>query len=289
MKSKKFVWYIFSLIVLILVIYSISYFVSKKSNTNLKTETNKVTYFCKEGILKAKYQKDNVTLLFKDVKNLTLPQTFSGSGIRYEFGTTTFVSKGGFAFLTEGDKQTYTNCVSGQEIKNMGINTYTDSSKTFSFSYPEQFILSGGDIGYSQDWSVGTDKLGQLLTVLDIPRTLMPKTNFAGSKFTVGRSADPDAVKNCLVYNYGGMGTTSEATIGERKFTKMTFTDAGAGNFYETTSYKTIYNEQCYVIEYNIHSTNIYNYSPDQGIKSFDKAKIVHILEGIVESFSFSK
>ena len=76
-------------------------------------------------------------------------------------------------------------------------------------------------------------------------------------------------------------------TIGSMKFTKITLSDAGAGNFYNTTSYRTIYHNQCYAIEYTIHSTNIGNYSPDQGITEFDQTKIVPLLENMVQSFKF--
>lgn len=60
----------------------------------------------------------------------------------------------------------------------------------------------------------------------------------------------------------------------------------GAGNYYETTSYRTVYNDECYAIEYTIHSTNIDNYSPDQGITKFDKEKITSILDAMVQSFN---
>jgi len=289
MKSKKIILSIIALIILAIILVCSLYYFKQKNTTpaEIKPISNTVTYFCQEGTLKATYEKSDVILSFKNGSTTTLPQTISGSGIRYELGSTTLVSEGNNANLTENNKETYTKCVAGNQTSNEGVNTYTDNSKTFSFSYPGQFILSGGDIGYSQDWSYGTDKLGLLLAVVNIPKSFMPKTNFGESRFTVGTSVDPDAVKNCLTYNYGGMGSTSMVTIGDRKFTKMKFSDAGAGNYYDTTSYRTIYNGQCFAIEYTVHSTNIYNYSPDQGIKAFDEAKITHILDGIVYSFKF--
>ena len=70
-------------------------------------------------------------------------------------------------------------------------------------------------------------------------------------------------------------------------FTKFTFSDAGAGNLYETVSYRTKRGGECYVVEYTIHSTNIGMYSPDQGIKEFDRAKVVNMLEKMAKSFRF--
>ena len=130
--------------------------------------------------------------------------------------------------------------------------------------------------------------LGLILARVDISRTFFTeKTNFGDARFTIGTSVAPGAVKNCLNFQYAEQGKMSTATISSRQFTKIQFTDAGAGNLYETTSYRTVYNNQCYAIEYIIHSSNIYNYSPDQGVKEFDKAKITSVLEGIVQSFKF--
>ena len=285
MNKRDIIWIIITILVLFGFVVG---YEEQKFSGSVEKNSNAVAYYCEEGVLNAIYSTSSVSLSLKDGRTIVLPQVMSGSGIRYEFGTTTFVSKGDNAFLTEGNAETYTKCVAGKETSDQNINTYTDTSKTFSFSYPNQFVLSGGDIGYSQDWSAATNNLGLLLTVVNIPRTFFTeKTNFGEAKFTVGTSADPDAVKNCLEYNYGETGTTSEVMIGSRQFTKINFTDAGAGNYYDTTSYRIIYNNQCYAIEYTIHSTNIYNYSPDQGVKEFDKAKVTSILESIVQSFRF--
>jgi len=288
-KNKIWSWIVVTILVLIIIVICLVFYFSKqKSQKPLETQPNVVTYYCQEGILKASYNKDSVTLTLNNGIILALPQVVSGSGVRYELGTTTFVSKGENALLTEGGEQTYTKCVDGNQISSKYINTYSDASRIFSFSYPNIFILSGGDMGYSQNWAVNSDKLGLLLVFVNIPKSFMPvKTNFGEAKFTVGTSADSDTIKNCLSYSYSGVGTTSEVIINNRKFTKINFTDVGAGNYYDTTSYRTIYNEQCYVIEYTIHSSSIYNYSPDQGIKTFDKDKIDHVLEGILGSFKF--
>jgi membrane-bound inhibitor of C-type lysozyme len=281
--KKRFIL-LFTLIILIAVSVALYFFLQNK---NKNPAGNIVNFYCQEGNFQGEFGQNYVLLTFSDKTNLLLPQATSGSGIRYELGSTTFIGEGSNASLTIGTT-TYTNCIAGNQIAKNGTNTYTDLSKTFSLSYPSQFKLFGGDFGYSQDWSADTNDLGLLLTEVYIPQTFFTtKTNFGDAKFTVGTSADPDAVKNCLVYNYGPVGTTSEAMIGGREFTKMEFTDAGAGNYYDTTSYRTIYNNQCYAVEYTIHSSNIYNYSPDQGVTEFDKAAVTSVLEGIAQSFKF--
>jgi membrane-bound inhibitor of C-type lysozyme len=249
------------------------------------TSANIVTFYCQEGILQANFSSSSVDLTFKDGSQMILPQTISGSGIRYATGTTVFSSEGDDAFLTQKDKTVYTNCVAGTQTSAQDINTYTDRGNTFSFSYPAQFVLSGGEIGYSQSWSYNSPDFGILFAVVNIPQEFLPKTNFGEAKFTVGTSADPHAIKNCLISDSGG--TTTTEIINGTKFTKMNFVGVGAGNIYDVTAYHVILNSQCYAIEYMIHSSNIYNYSPDQGIKEFDKTKVELLLENMAQSFKF--
>ena len=102
----------------------------------------------------------------------------------------------------------------------------------------------------------------------------------------------PDALRAGVTENptgtAGGYGEKKEqVSLHGMDYTKLTVSDAGAGNFYDVTSYRMIKDSQCYALEYTIHSTNIGNYSPDQGITEFDKTKIQTILESIVKSFSF--
>jgi len=248
---------------------------------------NTTIYYCQEGILKAVYGKTDVVITFPDEHTLLLSQSISADGGRYESGKTVFWSKGDNAFVTENDKNTYTNCVTGNQTTLGDTNTYTDAGKSFSFSYPKEFSFFGGDGSYTQDWRVNTTTLGFLFTVVHIPKSFMPSTNFGEAKFTVGTSVDPEAIKNCLVADNGSVLKNSKVMIGDTSFTEITLSDAGAGNFYETTSYRVVKNNQCYAVEYTIHSTNIGNYSPDQGIKEFDKTKIISILEKIVQSFRF--
>jgi len=278
------------IIILFIIALGVLFYIMKTKNpvsTPVPEVTNSVTYYCQEGILKATYGKSNVAVTFPDGHILTLNQSISADGGRYESGTTVFWSKGDNAFITENDKNTYTNCVTGNQTTLGDTNTYVDPGKTFSFSYPKEFSFSGGDGSYTQDWRVNNTTLGLLFTVVRIPKTFMPSTNFGEAKFTVGTSVDPEAVKNCLVADNGSVVKTEKMIIGDTSFTEITSSDAGAGNFYETKSYRVVKNNQCYAVEYTIHSTNIGNYSPDQGIKEFDKTKITSILEGIVQSFKF--
>jgi membrane-bound inhibitor of C-type lysozyme len=77
---------------------------------------SKVKYACADSkTIEAAYFADKVDLTLSDGRSMSLPQTMSGSGIRYADAGETFVfwSKGDTAFATEGDPDmpTFADCV----------------------------------------------------------------------------------------------------------------------------------------------------------------------------------
>ncbi len=58
-----------------------------------------------------------VNLVLSDGRQLSLPQTLSGSGIRYANGDESFIfwSKGDTAFIMENNQETYSNCSTPNE------------------------------------------------------------------------------------------------------------------------------------------------------------------------------
>jgi len=164
---------------------------------------------------------------------------------------------------------------------------FKDSNNIFSFDYNPSFKALELKNAPSTDWRVNTTQPGVLLSKVTVPKSFMPGTNFSEATFTVGRSSDANALSTCSTVATNGEVKGGEKTIDGKDFTTFTLGDAGAGNFYDTTSYRGIVDGDCYAIEYTIHSTNLGNYSPDQGIKEFDKAKIQNTLEAIISSFQF--
>ena len=261
---------------------------------------NTVSYSCAQGTITANYATSSVALVLSDGRSFTLPQVVSGSGIRYEdkVGTTstdvTFSSKGSDAFLEEDGSVTYSDCVAGTvtvaTTTPSGIEkTFLDSSGTFSFNYVGPVVVSGGGIGYTTDWMNNATTSGLVLAVATLPSSFEPSTNFQGAKLTIGTSADPSALAECLTYNESGGPVTAptQQTINGVTYAVFKSSDAGAGNFYDTMSYRTLRNSQCYAVEYTVHTTNIGNYSPDQGITAYDAAKVTTILNNVVQSFKF--
>jgi membrane-bound inhibitor of C-type lysozyme len=299
--KKPFVWLIIGVIVIFIgiAVYGASrHYVIPESSVATSTATstqqassNNVSFACSAGkTIEADFASNQVTLSLSDGRSFTLPQVMSGSGIRYKNASDTieFDSEGSNAMLTEATSTTYNNCIAASVgSAGNGTDSFTDQSKTFSFNYPSSFVLSGGETGYTQDWSQEATTSGLVLAVVSTPDNYQPKTNFGDAKFTVGTSADPQAVSSCTTTTYGSMGSSTQVIINSVPYTKITFSDAGAGNLYQTTSYRTVRNSQCYAVEYTIHSSNIGNYSPDQGITPFDQTSIQNSLESIVQSFKF--
>lgn len=247
-----------------------------------------VSYSCAEGELKAVFNNvtNVVTLVFADERTLILPQVVSGSGIRYEKDKVVFLGKGENAFVTEDEKNIFNNCIAGSVTSlNTEKKLFTSQDKTFSFSYPKNFVLSGGGVGYTESWQQEATTPGMVLAVVSASRSLYPKTNFSEGIFKVGVSSDPQALTSCLAEASGALLKKTNAVINGISYIKFVYSGAGAGNYYETTSYRKIADGQCYALEYMIHSTNIQNYSPDQGISEYDKKEIVGLFDDIVVSF----
>jgi len=208
------------------------------------------------------------------------------------------VASGAYAYFTIRGLNVYgtnaTPAVSGTVTSvgasgdtNAGLKTFTDTNGIFSFSYPGLFMLLGSDAGLTNNWSSGSAQKGLVLAQLTIPRSFQPNTNFADARFTVGMSGDPAAVKGCLTQGNGSMTTAPvSVTLNGVSYARLSFGDAGAGNLYETTSYRTIRNNQCYSVEYTIHSSPIANY-PAGHVTAFDRVQVQSVLDSIAQSVRF--
>ena len=309
--SKNSFWAIIALIIIVVGGYfAISKNLFNTSPTPSATSTvatstspviNAVSYSCEDGkSIGAAFTQTSVALSLSDGRSLNLPQTVSGSGIRYEMTATStqaptstdivFWSEGNNAFITENASSTYQDCLAGTVTKGQNSNSFTDASKTFSFSYPTDLSVTGAGVGYTQDWMTNATTSGMILAQVKIPKTYLPGTNFGDAKFTVGTSADASAVSTCLTYNPAGgrASTSTTVTLGGATFTVLHSSDAGAGNYYDTTSYRISRSSQCYAIEYTIHYSNFQNY-PKGAVKQFDEAALATKLDAIARSFAFSQ
>lgn len=192
-----------------------------------------------------------------------------------------FITKGpGKTVPVQQGTSTQVSSTSPSSLPVTNAHTFTDTAHKVTYDYPSEMTLS-------QNGSLnGTT--GVLISSAELPASFQSNTNFRGATFMVGSSNDATSIAQCANPQNGevAQGTT---LINGVFFSKFGLGDAGAGNLYDTTSYRTIYNNQCYILSYTIHTTNIGNYDPSQGISMYNKAPIVVLLESVAQSFKFLK
>jgi len=167
---------------------------------------------------------------------------------------------------------------------------YGDPSGRFSFIYPKVFSVTGPKSGATTGWREGATSTGYLLATVSVPKSYLPNTNFSDAKLTVGQSTDKAELgsSGCPASLPGYTpGSATAVDINGQTFTKITTSDAAAGNRYDTTGYYTIRDGDCYAVEYTIHYGNIQNYDASSGIKEFDETALTNTLEKVVKSFVF--
>jgi hypothetical protein len=170
----------------------------------------------------------------------------------------------------------------------------TDANNTsggFSIAYPIDFdVQDNYPATPSTDWRLDANgTLGVKYFILTVPRAFDPQTNFADATLTIGGSKNATAVAQCLVMDQSGgpVTATSSATINGTSFTVFRSSDAGAGNYYETTSYRTIHAGECYAVEYTVHSGQLANYPATYDLQPLNEGEINSLLQNIVGTFKF--
>jgi hypothetical protein len=164
----------------------------------------------------------------------------------------------------------------------------------FSIAYPIDFQTDDNyAITPSTDWRIGSNgEPGQKMLTITIPRIFEPQTNFADATLTVGKSSAQPAVANCLTPDQsdGPSGANlngATTTINGIAFTIFKSASAGAGSYFETTSYRTMHTGACYAVEYTIHSSQIANYPSSYNLQPFDENEVTGVLDRMVGTFKF--
>jgi hypothetical protein len=160
----------------------------------------------------------------------------------------------------------------------------------FTVRYPIDFQISDNySATPATDWRVnGNQTKGIVMFSLVIPKVFEPQTNFDDAKLTIGSSRNSSAIAGCTKPDTNAtFRITATTTIDGIPFSVSTTSDAGAGNLYETTSYRTVHNGQCWAIEYTIHSSQIGNYPPSFNLQPVDDVKLKSALDTIVQAVTF--
>lgn len=205
-----------------------------------------------------------------------------------------FYYGGQYGTLVAAIGQNATSTVAGASYYETPAEWQTDANNTaggFSIAYPLDFDAQDNYLATpSTDWRLGANGAsGITYFTLTVPRAFEPQTNFADATLTVGASGNAVAVGACLAQdeNGGPATATSSATVNDIDFTIFKSTGAGAGNYYETTSYRTLHAGKCYAVEYTVHSGQIVNYPASYHLQPFDEQKINSVMQDIVGTFKF--
>src|SRR5258708_2363423 len=166
--------------------------------------------------------------------------------------------------------------------------TSTDDQR-FTIAYPLDFDVQGATGLTQSEWRTDANGTpGTKLFNLTIQRLFEPHTNFIDAQLGVGESNDASALKKCLMRDPTGVPVpTSTAMLSGVPFIVFHSGGAGAGNYYETTSYRTVHNGECWAVEYTIHSTALANYPPEYHLHEFNNARVTDVLDRIVHTFKF--
>lgn len=156
---------------------------------------------------------------------------------------------------------------------------YTSDDGHLSAQYPF-FLEEFHPLKPSLDWRMGAQTLGTTYLDIKINRLYEPGTNFIEGIVHVGASRDAREVKKCLTGDT--IGTTTTQTIHGKVFMVTSGQGAGAGNYYETKNYRTVYDNTCYAIDTTIHSANIYNYPQEFHVKEFNPEHTAALVDAIV-------
>jgi hypothetical protein len=168
-----------------------------------------------------------------------------------------------------------------------GWRTYASSTAGVQFQFPPELKLS--EEKAATGWRVGSVDPGTVIATVALPENSQPNTNLSEAHLRIGMSRNSKAVAECLVPGMRGdqafKGTP--VTVNGTPFTFFRETGAGAGNFYDTSSYRTLRSGTCYAVEITVHSTNLGNYPEEQHRVQFDNAKVQTLLLGVFESLEF--
>lgn len=111
-------------------------------------------------------------------------------------------------------------------------------------------------------------------------------TNLSEAYLLFGSTNESDTVQNCTQpASFGGEERiVGQVNINGVPFVRSEGAGVGAGNIYEQIYHRTVLNGYCYEVTFFFHYTNIGNYSPDSGVKEFDRSALMQKFEGILST-----
>lgn len=172
-------------------------------------------------------------------------------------------------------------------IANVKSVLYTDKNNSFKFWYPETAVISYNEIGNSTRVSLtstifSNTNLNEAYVEVWIDNDLVLEGN---DSLVSTKDSEQKMLAKCQQpkdwEKFQGM-----TTISGKDFSSFIGNDAGAGQLYESVSYRRAQDSHCYEITEILHSGNIGNYETG-AVKDFDKPYLSGILDKMAKSFEF--
>ena len=119
-----------------------------------------------------------------------------------------------------------------------------------------------------------------------IDSQLYLKTNLIEAYLLFGSTNENSTVETCMQPgSFGGLeSVVGEVSINGIMFVRSESSGVGAGNIYEQIYHRAVNNGYCDEVTFYFHYANIGNYSPDSGVKEFDRDALIEKFESVLST-----
>jgi len=229
----------------------------------------------------------SVALTLGDGRQMTLPQTISGSGVRYANAgeSVVFWNEGNTAFMQEGSTTTYSGCITASDMAGQeSWSIFASSSMGVSFKYPQGYTLA------PQQYT----ELGPGKTIFGVKAVIPPGeatgTNLADDSYLsveeISTSTPQISGGWCTPTLFLGLGpkdSLQQVSDNGTNYLTASSTGAGAGNRYEEWVWTLPGTDPCVAVRYFIHYSVIENYPPGK-VEAFNEQQLLSEFDGIRRS-----
>ena len=156
---------------------------------------------------------------------------------------------------------------------------YVSQNQKASFSYSDEFAPARFP-------GVEIYKIAPELTLQFINTDSYVNTNLFEAYFLFGATDQSEVVATCTEpFSFGGPeNIIDEVSLHGIPFTHSAGGGVAAGNIYEQTYYRAAYQGVCYEVTFFVHYGNIGAYSPEAGVKEFDRSALTQKFEDILST-----
>ena len=156
---------------------------------------------------------------------------------------------------------------------------YSNARQNASFSYTDEFAPTGFA-------GPQVSKMGPEVALELVDSQFYMNTNLFEAYLLFGSTNESSIVTDCTQpVSFGGQeNIIGEVNINGNTFVRSEGAGVGAGNIYEQIYHRIALNGYCYEVTFFFHYANIGNYSPDAGVKEFDRAALMQKFESILST-----